>query len=874
MRVTRLELENEKRNEKKKETIKKVILMLLLMGVLLFVFLQRDCLKNEARVHVNKDDINQPTREVSLIGDHVIEQDVVMRSDSFRKVYVYFRNGDIDHSSGLVKLELLDKAGNVLKSTSIDASLINENSFTRFLLGGDSEAVNSNRIVSTYGKDKREGIVYVDEGETYTFRITTEDVKCDKKFVVVLSDYSSSKDDSLHNVVIDGKTQDKTCLYMALAERYYSHKTMALFLGMIFLTLIFVLLPFNRIDEWFAEKTDKDWKFSTLLTRLMFLAAPTAAFFVSQKFVGHGLHKFVDIATNPVKGWLNYLIIGLIWWLIYTVCNRVRFTSMLTVALAAFFGLINYSLILFRDSPLVATDIAQLGTAMQVANSYTLSFNKPFLWAVLLSSLWCIACFAPPGHKGFEGKKRLIPLAILLVWFGAFYQVCFAGQYIENHELRVSSFKPKGSYTKNGCPLSFVITVRNSIVKKPDDYDPKKIEELATKYESDKAISADKVSAETPNVIFVMNESFADLKVLGDFKTNVDNLSYYRSLKGNVIKGWMHPSIFGGSTANSEFESLTGFTMSFLPFQSVAYRSIIKDETPSLTQSMNAMGYGGSIAFHPGMRNSYNRDKVYPLLGFKEQISYEDLKEPKAIRDYVSDEYDYEYVEKEFEEFRKEESKKPFYMFNVTIQNHGGYDPADGKVDAGVDILTQDCRQITAIQYMNLMKLSDEALKKLIDYYSNLDEETVIVLFGDHQPRISGDFYSAMEKEHPEMSDLEWSDLQHQVPFMIWANYDINKKIKKATEKQDGDLHLSANYITPYFKSLLGMPMTGFDKYLLDLQGQLPVVNAICYQDAAGKLYSYTDSSKYDNILNEYKCVQYNGLIDYSHRVDEFFNLK
>ena len=135
---------------------------------------------------------------------------------------------------------------------------------------------------------------------------------------------------------------------------------------------------------------------------------------------------------------------------------------------------------------------------------------------------------------------------------------------------------------------------------------------------------------------------------------------------------------------------------------------------------------------------------------------------------------------------------------------------------------------------------------------------------------------------------------------MIWANYDIKgddaaEADTAAAEAEaqdadaeaaaaeadpadqipdDGDVVLSANYISPYLKQLLGMPMTGFDKYLIDLHKELPVINAICYEDAAGTIYDPTQSSQFDERLNEYEQIQYNGLIDYKNRVDSFFNLK
>lgn len=873
-----MRIREEKRNNN--SIVKKVILIALLLAVLLFLFIERDYLRNEKRVHLNLTDASLPTQSVSVIGDHVIEQQVVMRSDSIKTIHVYFLNPAGDKATGKISLELLDSKGEVLQKTDIDASLVRRNRYTNLQFGGDAAAINYNKIVGTYGSEHNVGNVDVVRGATYTFRISTKDIKSDEDFRIVLSDYSTTGDSSLVDASIDGKSYNDRCLYMAITERSYSYKTIALIILLILAALIFVLLPFDRIDELLEKKTGRTDLFSRTVMTAMFIISPLVAYFITQKFVGYGSASFVrHITDSSGKGILNLIIIGFVWWLIYTICNRLRITSVLIVLIYAIFGFVNYALVLFRDTPLIATDFSQIGTAMQVANSYSLTYNKPFLWAIILTVVWVVAALAPSeDHKnGRSVKKTAASIVILAIWAGVFYYTFFVSSYLGENEFRVSGFKPKYSYMKNGCPMSFLITVKNSIIKKPRDYDAESIEALEKQYPSDNVTEAERVSKDTPNVIVVMNESFSDLSVLGTYETNQEVIPFYNSLKENTIKGWMHSSVFGGSTANSEFECLTGFTVKFLPFMSVPYRSIIRDRTPSMAEYMKELNYGGNVAFHPGMLNSYNRDKVYPLLGFDSHIAYENLEEPDKIRDFVSDEYDYEYVEKTYEEFRKTESDKPFYMFNVTIQNHGGYGLETGKVDAGIEVLSQDCQQKTFLQFLNLMKLSDEALEQLIEYYSNVDEETVIVLFGDHQPRISEEFYNVMRGQREDLSEIEWSDMQHRVPFMIWANYDINEANGGNAflkDKGDGELHLSANYIAPVLKKAIGLPMTGFDKYLLDLYEELPVINAVCYNDADGTIYNPEEPSKYDVRLNEYEQIQYNGLIDTRNRAEEFFSLK
>ena len=865
--------QNESENRiNKRDLFKKVILTAILCALSAFLFINRGYLTNRITNNLFPEEGTE-NNTVSMLGDHTIEQPFVAETASIGSVGIRFKNDAVSTATGTIKVDLVDSAGNITATTELDASRIKDSKYTKFIPGGNSEVLNEMHTVNGYGKSQRTSTTFLKKGETYTFRISSVNVVSEGKFGIRVLTYSDRTDGKPDFITVDGERQDGATLGMYTKNDVYSRNTVIMFVVLILGAFIFVMLPFKRIDESVAGLVRNDrFVLSTWINRLLFLMAPMAAYFLIQKYVDYDIAKFIRHLTNDSVKWLlNLIVIGLIWWIIYTISNSTRITSVLTILIASAFGFTNYMLIMFRFSPLVYSDFVQLGTALQVADSYVLTPSKYFLWAILLTVVWCVVCLALPAHKGLPLRKRWAPLAVLIIWGGVFYYSIFVSSVIEDHHFRVSSFRPTDTYYRYGCALSFVITWKNSIVREPEGYNKANIEALAQQYPSDEAAADSKVSPSTPNVIFVMNESFSDLSVLGEIKTDPDYMPFYRSISDNAIKGWMSSSVFGGSTANSEFECLTGFSIRYLPLMSVPYRSVITEETPSLAYCMKAMGYIGNTAFHPGLYNSYNRNVVYPLLGFDKHVSRENLNDPEKVRDFVSDKCDYEFVEKDYEAFRAQDPDSPYYMFNVTIQNHGGYTYDTGIVDAGIQILSSDADYEQSRQFLNLIKLSDEALEQLINYYSNVDEETVIVLFGDHQPKVDDEFYTNMRSYHSDISDLEWSELTHKVPFMIWSNYDITS-VKP--ENKQGELYLSANYISPYLKQLLGMPMTGFDKYLMDMYNELPVINAICSKDAAGNIYAPDDSTEFDKRLNEYEQIQYNGLIDYRNRVDEFFNLK
>ena len=111
---------------------------------------------------------------------------------------------------------------------------------------------------------------------------------------------------------------------------------------------------------------------------------------------------------------------------------------------------------------------------------------------------------------------------------------------------------------------------------------------------------------------------------LGNLETNEDYMPFIHSLTENTIKGSLSMPVFGAGTSNSEFEFLSGDSISFLPTGCNVYQSYVKDTVPSLVSTLGVLGYSRT-AFHPYYGEGWNRRNVYPLLGFENYISIEDL---------------------------------------------------------------------------------------------------------------------------------------------------------------------------------------------------------------------------------------------------------
>lgn len=118
-------------------------------------------------------------------------------------------------------------------------------------------------------------------------------------------------------------------------------------------------------------------------------------------------------------------------------------------------------------------------------------------------------------------------------------------------------------------------------------------------------------------------------------------------------------------------------------------------------------------------------------MGFDGQLYEEDVQNPDYVRGFISDQSNYETLY----ELTDAAGSDPLFVFNVTIQNHSGYQlPWTGlERTSELDGELEDDYP-SADQFFSLMRASDDALRNLISHYSQTDVPTMIVFFGDHQP--------------------------------------------------------------------------------------------------------------------------------------------
>ena len=572
--------------------------------------------------------------------------------------------------------------------------------------------------------------------------------------------------------------------------------------------------------------------------------------------------------NDPWKDFtLAQILLNLVWYyfgelFFYFLRGRRSGAVKLGLGIAWGFGCANHYLIAFRGRTLFPGDFLSLGTAANVAGNYDYSLSQRQWVTLIIMIAVILAMKVLPNEprKKFSWKVFGASAGAAVVFLSVF----FGTSMVEKLGIEPSMWTTRG----NGLFLNFAVCMKYMKVEKPDTYSQQTLNDLGTENASDdlSVTVVDPDGTVRPvNVIVIMNESFSDLSVLPGVETNQDAMPFIRSLTENTIKGYAYSSVFGGTTANSEYEFLTGNTTAFLPAGTVPYQMYVSPGDPSLVGQMEALGYT-TIAAHPYRSSGWNRPTVYADYGFDEVYFESDFQDRAYMRGdertgYVTDRCDYENLIRWYEE--KEEGQ-PLFLFNVTMQNHSAYQMAWTNLPKEVWLTGElENRFQTVNQYLSLVYQSDQAFEDLIDYFSQVEEPTMILLFGDHQPQVATNFYTDVLGTNP---DTATAQKKQMVPFVLWANYDI-------PEAQG--VELSLNYLSALLMDTANLPMTGYQKFLSQLWEAAPVINTVGVRDAEGNWYGGNEAlpDQLDETIEAYKVLLYNNIFDKSNRLEQFFSL-
>lgn len=458
------------------------------------------------------------------------------------------------------------------------------------------------------------------------------------------------------------------------------------------------------------------------------------------------------------------------------------FTLISTIWLG--FGVTNGIILSNRVTPFTATDLtlADLGLGMisKYLSPFTTTLIAILLGVVVLGII--VLFFKGPKYKEKLNYKKNI-LIITSVWAFLFLstKVALGFNIIASYFGNIAF-----AYEDYGFPYCFSNTLLNTGIDKPRDYSEEKIASISdlissnnlnNKLGNNNILLASKdgglnneTNSDKPNIVMVQLESFFDPTLVKYLQFSQDPVPNFRKLKENFSSGYLTVPSVGAGTANTEFEVLTGMSLQFFGPGEYPYKTILKESTAeSVNYDLKELGYS-THAIHNNKGTFYGRNSVFSQLGFDTFTSLEYMNvEEYTPKDWAKDFYLTDEILKCLNSTEGSD-----FVYTISVQAHGDYpsEPILENPQIKVSGLPDEATTNSFTYYINQVYEVDQFIGELVETLSNIDEDTVLVLFGDHLPTLG------FKDE-----DLVNNSI-FQTEYVVWSNFDMEKNDQDLTAYQ------------------------------------------------------------------------------------------
>ncbi|WP_274650821.1 LTA synthase family protein [Paenibacillus humicola] len=571
--------------------------------------------------------------------------------------------------------------------------------------------------------------------------------------------------------------------------------------------------------------------------------------------IGMALNFFLQAATLGMNVWQVLAWISNYYWMFITgglvlfflllafasVFN-VYAGTLIVLIIGALIGISDYKKLGTTGEPLYPWDLLLLKNAGEMSK-ITSGMVSPLAIAaavVVLAALIFLIVKLPKVRLPLG--LRILYAAVSIAAVTAFVQV-LGGSHTKLFgaiDYQNIFWNQKVNYSQNGFLFAFAANLKQNLIEKPEGYSEAAVTAIAKKY----AAMPDPQPVqeeEQPNIMFMMDEAFFDSTRLPTLKFSEDPLKFIHGGEKSTPAGYMLSPEFGGNTANIEFEALTGMSMYFLKDGSIPYQQkIVKDASlPSIVSILKDRGYQ-ALALHPFDKTFYNRNRVYPILGFDKFTSQTEMPDPQRItpNGYISD---LSAVKEAVRELQA--SDKPTFLHLVTMQNHFPFVKGNNGPNTVTVTGEPEGRKDELETYVQDTKLTDQALAYLANAIKSIKRPTIVAFWGDHLPALSADIYTK----------AGWDGsprLKHETPLLYIANFDIGKTPVGT---------LSPAFIGPTIFELSGQKLPPYYKLLEKVKAEIPGLNKNVLIGGNNTVITGL-SNEQKAVLDDYRMIEYDLL--------------
>ena len=312
-------------------------------------------------------------------------------------------------------------------------------------------------------------------------------------------------------------------------------------------------------------------------------------------------------------------------------------------------------------------------------------------------------------------------------------------------------------------------------------------------------------SQQRPNIIFLQLESFFDPNLLKGITFSENPVPVFEELYNKYSSGFLSVPVFGAGTANTEFEIQTGMNMDDFGPGEYPYETVLQTRVcESTAYVLNGLGYV-SHALHNNYGTFYDRHRIFSHLGYDTFTSIEYMGDlsftptgwarDKVLTAQISN--------------ILESTEGSDYIYTISVQGHGDYPsvmPDNYAPAISVEGFFDEDNTTAFEYYVNQLKEMDDFIKELTDYLTQRDEETVLVMYGDHLP--------GFEFE----DDMLVNENIYQTQYIIWNNFNMNVNNKDMEAYQLSSYVLEQLGISNGYINRFHQQQQGSDDYLKNLK--------------------------------------------------------
>lgn len=497
---------------------------------------------------------------------------------------------------------------------------------------------------------------------------------------------------------------------------------------------------------------------------------------------------FHYLFTNPLIFLYNTTLIAVT--LSISLFFKRRSFVMFVISLAWFIiGVTDFVLLMFRTTPFTATDIKLAKSAVAIWKYY-LKFYHLILIGVGIAFL--VLCCVIVWKKTSPSRTRyslIKSISFFAITLGLSF--LFTGLGLKMSFLATNFGNLANAFHDYGLPYCFVNSVINTGIDKPTSYNEAIVSEIVNAIEKGDVVdpslltpSGNKditptttpmptpsatptpeptkiVTKEKPNIIMLQLESFFDPTLIKGINYTTDPLPTFHKLQKKYTSGFLNVPSIGAGTANTEFEAITGMNLDFFGPGEYPYKTILQKTTAeSVSYNLKGIGYT-THAIHNNTGTFYDRNQVFAQLGFDTFTPIEYMLNIERTptnwaKDFV--------LTSQIKETLESTPNQDF-IYTISVQGHGSY-PTENILEEQLFDITMpeglESLYYPLLYYSHQIHEMDQFIAELIDYLNSIDEDTVLVMYGDHLPGFQ------LTAENLENGDL------FQTPYVMWSNFDMD----------------------------------------------------------------------------------------------------